>query len=289
MPYITTERVSEIRKEIRKLFPAYKFSITKDGATVYVAILSGPLDLLLPDYQERGYTQVNKWNIKENYNHNPAIAELLTTISAIMNIGNRTITVDSDYGNIPAFYTQLSIGQWDKPFVCTTGLEPAPKVKREPKEKKPAAPKKEYSTIYYNSPFGVARIEAELVDFGTKKHAQYPNATYAHYIPKGKRKITGFINGFNPYMVILKGIDTPKPESAFKPVVISGQVRTSQSKYSSYDVRYKTDFDLVLNQYIAANPDSVLMDYRHTECTELLTRGKAAPEPQAAPGVPMAR
>ena len=118
MPYITTERVSEIRKELKKEFPSKKgwtLSITKRNySTVCVDILSAPFQLLVG---ERKYEQVNGFYINDHYKDKPQIAEALSKIQSIISKGNRTVSVDGDYGNIPEFYTQLSIGRWNKEFV----------------------------------------------------------------------------------------------------------------------------------------------------------------------------
>src|ERR1035437_5695164 len=114
MPYITSERVSEIRKELKKEFPSKKgwtLSITKRHySTVCVDILTAPFQLLIG---ERKYEQVNEFYIKDHYKDKPQVAEALSKIQSIIANGNHTVSEDGDYGSIPAFYTQLSIGRWD--------------------------------------------------------------------------------------------------------------------------------------------------------------------------------
>jgi len=115
MPYITKERVSEIRTELKKEFPNFKFSITRrDSVEVKVVILSAPFNMLTCG---ENYECVNHFYIAEHYKETPAIMDVLLKINSIMDAGNRTITTDGDYGNIPAFYTDLSIGNWEKPFI----------------------------------------------------------------------------------------------------------------------------------------------------------------------------
>ena len=120
MPYITTERVKEIRNEIKKAFPKFKFSITRQHhSSVSVAILSAPVELITTEGNNRRYEQVNEFHIKEHYEDTPKVRDILLKIYEIMDRGNGVFVEDSDYGTVPDFYTHLSIGRWDKPFTIT--------------------------------------------------------------------------------------------------------------------------------------------------------------------------
>lgn len=115
MPYITTERVKEIRNQIKKEFPKFKFSIRRQHhSSVCVSIMSAPFDLI-PD-NEKKYEQVNEFYIKDHYKETPETAKILSRIYEIANFGNGVFVEDSDYGTVPDFYVNISIGQWDKPF-----------------------------------------------------------------------------------------------------------------------------------------------------------------------------
>jgi len=116
MPYISPERVKEIRTKIKKEFPAYKFSIRGEHySSVNVTILSGPIDLIT-DRAVNGYEQVNHFYIKDHYKDFPEIMKFLQKIYEIMNEGNYTEVVDGDYGAIPSFYCRITVGSWDKPY-----------------------------------------------------------------------------------------------------------------------------------------------------------------------------
>lgn len=126
-------------------------------------------------------------------------------------------------------------------------------------------------TIYSAGTFGVEKIEATLVDFGTKPYAQYPSAPFVHYIPKGKRKPVGFIKGYNPYIVIVEGHNHIDPADAFtKPKVAESGLITRQSRFTCFDDRYKTEFDSTLTEYI--KDKKVLMDVRHTVSTNQVNK-----------------
>lgn len=113
MPYITTSEVAEKRAAIKKAFPTWKFSISrKHYSTLSVIIISADLDLL-PEGEK--YSQINPYHIKNHYTG--AIAEALTAINDLAANGVRTLVNDGDYGNVPTFYVDISIGNWDKPFI----------------------------------------------------------------------------------------------------------------------------------------------------------------------------
>jgi hypothetical protein len=78
--------------------------------------MSGPIQLLAPEYIERGNESVNPFYIAENFKTEYAKRDLLAGIYAIINSGNDTESYDGDYGTIPSFYTRIEIGKWDKSY-----------------------------------------------------------------------------------------------------------------------------------------------------------------------------
>ncbi len=116
MPYIASEDVKARRELIKKEFPRFKFSITrKHHSSISVDILEAPLNMLT-NTENRGYEQVNYYYIAEHYKDFPQVKEVLEKIYSIMSNGNHIIAEDGDYGSILAFYMNISIGRWDKPF-----------------------------------------------------------------------------------------------------------------------------------------------------------------------------
>jgi len=116
MPYISSDEVKVKRNLIRKEFPDYKISVTrKDGTVIRVAIAEGPIQLM--NDPSRGSESVNHYYINEHYRSNPEAASVLSKIKNIINSGNGTQFIDGDYGAIPEFYVQMTIGNWDKPYV----------------------------------------------------------------------------------------------------------------------------------------------------------------------------
>ena len=121
MPYITTEKVKEKRARIKKAFPNFKFSITREHySTINVDILEAPFNMLT-NKEGQTYEQVNHFYIEEHYKNTPKIKDVLLGIYEIMRDGRRVISEDSDYGSIPNFYTNISIGRWDRSFQVKCG------------------------------------------------------------------------------------------------------------------------------------------------------------------------
>lgn len=116
MPYIESSQVAQMRKAIRAALPEYKISVTKrHHSSVDVCLLSGPIveaainvfwykDHLGPDKEDRP----------------DAIAVIDAVIAEIFKVQTpKTLVEDSDYGNVPTFYYDVTFGKWDKPYVCT--------------------------------------------------------------------------------------------------------------------------------------------------------------------------
>ncbi len=107
MPHITTERVKEVRTQLRKQFPQVKFSVVRrDYSSIHITILESPFDF------GTTYEQLNTYCL-EWYKH----SEFLEEVKAIANKGNKIESEDGDYGSIPAFYLNINIGQWNKPYI----------------------------------------------------------------------------------------------------------------------------------------------------------------------------
>lgn len=107
--YITSQKVAEIRAELKATFPNMKLSVTRDHATVRIVILESPMDWNLG---ERGYDSINPY-----YPQNCAHPKVAAKMVAIARRGQGEGFEDSDYGHIPDWYVSLSVGRWDKPHV----------------------------------------------------------------------------------------------------------------------------------------------------------------------------
>lgn len=111
-----TERVAEIREELKREFPDFKFSIRKDGYNgVRIAILSAPINLLEGEPEGTKYVDVNHYYIDEHFKDVPAVRDVLKKIYGIASRGV-TYRETGDYGTQPDFYVYIKIGDSDKPF-----------------------------------------------------------------------------------------------------------------------------------------------------------------------------
>lgn len=109
---------------------------------------------------------------------------------------------------------------------------------------------------------GVRKLEAWLVEHGRRPWAQYPDAPYAVFIPKGKRKPRKWQGSYQPYCVILKGHGHElDPGSPWVPAeAMTPGVTAQRGRYSCFDPRWATDFNAKLDAY--CRPEIVVADYR---------------------------
>lgn len=125
MAYISAEDVKAIRQELKAQFPRWKFSVRKGSGSlsVDVNILQGTAA-----FEGKDYAQVNQYWIKDHWKDEDD-QKALEKINEIMHnapgrAGGRVYFDESDamtdYFHT-AFYTHLSIGQWDKRYVCVEG------------------------------------------------------------------------------------------------------------------------------------------------------------------------
>ena len=108
--------------------------------------------------------------------------------------------------------------------------------------------KKGKITIYSTGEFfgSVQKIEGYLVEHGTRKYAQYENAPFVRFIPKGKRKVCIIQKSYKPYLLILQGWANPEPEGMYKKEKEINGVIIKESRYQSCDDRYRSDFDVII-------------------------------------------
>jgi hypothetical protein len=125
MAYISKTDVAAIRNELKEKFPKWKFSVKKGSGSlsVDVSILKGTAS-----FEGKDYAQVNQYWIKDHWK-DAEDAAVLSTINEIMHnapgrAGGKVFFDHSDAQTdyfYTAFYTHLSIGQWDKRYECVEG------------------------------------------------------------------------------------------------------------------------------------------------------------------------
>ena len=70
-----------------------------------------------------------------------------------------------------------------------------------------------------------------------------------------------------------EGHNHPMPDDFLNAPIITDTLRLSSSRYSSFDERYKTDFDAMIDVYIEKNNTNILMDYRCTKQNNFIKDG----------------
>ena len=138
MAYIKTEEVSAIRNELKKRFghTGLKFGVRKmHHSSVHVTIKAGPIDFTdvfrssnSRDFTnpgtDNGYAQINTYHLDmygEHESHFEAILKIIKTAPALAEGGREWFDksdIMTDYFHT-AFYINLNVGAWDKPYVCS--------------------------------------------------------------------------------------------------------------------------------------------------------------------------
>ena len=115
MPYIEKEKVSEIRKALKKALPELKMSVVRNHySEVSIAILEAPGKGW--EKYDGKYESVNQFYIKEHYENESEVRKVLLKIHKIVCEDQRELVYDMDYGSVPNYYESISIGKWDRPF-----------------------------------------------------------------------------------------------------------------------------------------------------------------------------
>jgi len=118
-------------------------------------------------------------------------------------------------------------------------------------------------TIYTLGMFGYSKTEATNLTITVGPYAQYTSAVKYEFKPKGKRKLVGYTQGYNPSLVVLDGWGHPDPSDAMTaPEMSETGMVVRQTRYASYDSRYATEFNTMINAYIAEKGVKVVADYR---------------------------
>ena len=139
MAFIQTNEVQEIRKELKATFPNLRFSVKKHhNSEVTVAIMKGDIDFtdVFADHSVttgvriQQHAQINHYWIDENHTPEHAeifhkIVEIIKTAPAKADGGEEWFDKSdsqSDYFHT-AFYFNVHVGQWDKPYEYKEGLK----------------------------------------------------------------------------------------------------------------------------------------------------------------------
>jgi hypothetical protein len=133
MAYISATDVAAIRKELKAAFPKFKFAVRKGSGSLSVDVVIQRATFAFQDQFEKSfegkrYAQVNQYWIKDHFADYEERA-FIERVNEIMHnapgrAGGKVFFDESDamtdYFHT-AFYTHLSIGQWNKEYECIEG------------------------------------------------------------------------------------------------------------------------------------------------------------------------
>jgi len=131
--------MKQFAKEVRqylKGFERCKFSVTSAYNKINVTVLAAPFEAWDWDAIEEEnkrvepYSQINVDSLKESRNssvnhfhieesenfYTDEMKKILVAITKFLKRDVKIVSEDSDYGSIPNYYINLSVGNWDKPF-----------------------------------------------------------------------------------------------------------------------------------------------------------------------------
>jgi hypothetical protein len=115
MAYISNDEVNEMRKKIKKEFPApkYSFSITnRDYSAICVCVLKSPLSPLDQNgYNSGGGISTHHRSIPDDWK------TFISKLEKICYAGNHDNSdAMTDYFDV-GWYVDINYGKWDKPYV----------------------------------------------------------------------------------------------------------------------------------------------------------------------------
>lgn len=125
-------------------------------------------------------------------------------------------------------------------------------------------------SIYCQGAFGYSCHEVNLHAMKVRSYAQYQNAVEVQFKAPRQRLMRSMVRVGG--MIVLEGWGHIQPASAFKS--LGGGV--SESRYACFDERYASEFDAMIDQYIAEKGVRVLVDARSGAKISALAHGPIA-------------
>lgn len=124
-------------------------------------------------------------------------------------------------------------------------------------------------TIVIIGLLGYNVIEATLLEHGRKKYAQYPDAAFMRWRPKGSRtRTSSALEGCSPFFIALAGWSLGvRPCEQW----IATGPNTRRGKYASFDERWRIEMNQAVDESIARGA-KVVCDYRSPINQEYLER-----------------
>lgn len=130
MAYMNQARKSIIAAALKNIIPAgWKYSLSVDNhCSIVLTIAAAPVDLLGMSLKLANENQTDLISPRDYFSVNPYYLDrqfsgktlaLFNRINAAMNEGNHdNPDIRTDYFDV-GWYTDINVGRWDKPFICT--------------------------------------------------------------------------------------------------------------------------------------------------------------------------
>lgn len=142
--------------------------------------------------------------------------------------------------------------------------------------------KYENCTFYTTGEFmgNVLRRDCRSLEIDIVPYAQYPAAIQLTFVKKGCRTKLRTVICYHPYLVVVPTDRAIEPDDMMVPLDKPGfELLTQQSRYSSFDDGWRTDFDAKL---VAAGVP-ILADYRRHNPNEKHTPAPEYPHASDCP------
>lgn len=138
MAYINQDQKAKIAASLKRVIPAgWKYSLAvRNHSTLVLTISEAPVDLLGNWFatvnarranqndepmEPTGSVGINTYYVREQFSSD--LSPKFVAILDAMNEGNHDRSdLQSDYHDV-GWYTDIRIGKWDRPFVCTRSTE----------------------------------------------------------------------------------------------------------------------------------------------------------------------
>ncbi len=129
MAHINATDVRAIRNELKVTYPDFKFGVRKGygGLSVNVTIKQGPADFTqVFQNKDDKHAQINQYHLYNYVGHEEFFQQIIDIAkTAPAKSGGKEwfdhSDAQTDYFHT-AYYIDLSLGEWDSPYVQTKGL-----------------------------------------------------------------------------------------------------------------------------------------------------------------------
>lgn len=120
------------------------------------------------------------------------------------------------------------------------------------------------ATIYYRGELmgNIHRLEVRSFGVSVGPYAQYSAAVEARFVKKGGRSVLGFVQSFQPSLVILEGWGHPEPAGIWDKTEERDGVKVTCGRHSSCSPEWANEFDALLAAHVSATGAKILHDFR---------------------------